>query len=112
MRNFFFIAVLLATVASADEEFSFTVMDAFKISGGKVELVITGKVDTGAVNVGDKVCLHSKTSGTTELTVAAIEIFRKVTDSAKAGDMVGIGVNGLSKGDVGKGDSITASCND
>jgi len=110
MRYSVLLAALATTIVLADDDFSFTVMDAFKISGGDIDVVVTGKIDTGEVQVGDTICLHSKESGDQVLTVGAIESFRKLVESAKAGDMVGIGFKDLSKDDVSKGDTISASC--
>lgn len=110
MKYLTLLVALVATTSLADDEFSFTVMDVFKISGGDVDVVITGRVESGTIEVGDTVCLHSEKNGDRELTVGAIELFRKLAISANAGDMIGIGVSGVDKDDLSKGDTVSASC--
>lgn len=110
MRYLAILATLLAATSMADGDFRFTVMDVFKISGGDVDIVITGRVESGTIEVGDTVCLHSEKNGDRELTVGAIELFRKLAISANAGDMIGIGVSGVDKADVSKGDALSAEC--
>jgi len=88
--------------------FSMTVMDAFKISGRGV--AITGKVDEGIVRVGDTVCLIAAKIGARELKVEAVE--RGATaDSASAGDMPGIVVNGVDIKDISRNDQLRSACN-
>ena len=87
--------------------FSMTVMDAFKISGRGV--AITGKVDEGIVRVGETVCLIAAKIGTRELKVEAVER-GATTDSAKAGDMPGIVVNGVDVKDISRNDQLRSSC--
>jgi len=110
MRYSVLLAALATTIVLADDDFSFAVMDVFKISGGDIDVVVTGRIEAGTVEVGDTVCLHAKNSDDRELTVGAIEFFKKQATSAEAGDMVGIGFTGLSKDDVSKGDTVSASC--
>jgi translation elongation factor EF-Tu-like GTPase len=110
MRYLIFLVAMFSTLSVADEEFRFTVMDAFKITGGDVDIVITGTVESGTITVGDAACLHAQKIGTREITIDAIEFFKKLATNAEAGDMIGIGVSGLDKNDLTKGDSISASC--
>jgi len=84
-----------------------TVMDVFTISGGGV--VISGRVNAGSVSIGETVCLSSANSGSRELHVDGIELFRKLVNTAKAGDITGLLVSGVNKGDVSAGDKL-ANC--
>jgi elongation factor Tu len=93
---------------STDGDFSMTVADVFTITGTGV--VITGVIKTGVVTVGDTVCLESGKGGTKTVTVDAIEMFRKVLDSAKAGDAVGLILAGIDKTDVEAGDRLSGDC--
>jgi hypothetical protein len=88
-------------------EFRFTVADAFKIQGRGV--VITGRVDSGTVRVGDNVCLKSVKSGTRTLSVEGIEIAGN-KDSASKGDRPGILVSGIATSDVSPKDELRSSC--
>ena len=110
--NRFLAAIALALMpilAMAGDDFHMEVMDAFTISGGKV--IATGKIASGTVATGEVVCLvRADGGGSMELTVAGIERFRKVLESASAGDFVGILLADIKKGDVAKGDTLTASC--
>ena len=103
------IALMLTTsMAMADNDFSFTVMDVFQISRDKVDVLITGRIETGSVSVGDAICLHAA-DGNTPLTVSAIS-FQGRTDTAQAGDIGGIGVKDIERDDVRKGDTLSATC--
>ena len=95
---------------TTDPAFIMTVMDAFKISGKGVAL--TGRIENGIVRAGDSVCLTAAKIGRRTLTVNAIELGSNTPDSAKQGDIVGILVNGIDKGDISRGgsDKLTASC--
>lgn len=87
--------------------FRMTVMDAFKIAGGGV--VITGRVDSGRVSVGDSVCLTAARLGTRTLTVEGIEIFRKVVDSVGAGETPGLLITGVELADITRNGGDTLS---
>jgi len=99
--------VSLADV-TADGDFSMTVADVFTITGTGV--VITGVIKTGVVTVGDTLCLESENGGTKTVTVNAIEMFRKILESAKAGDAVGLILAGIDKTDVEAGDRLSEDC--
>ena len=99
-----------AAEQAADPAFSMTVMDAFKVSGKGV--AITGRIDSGTVRTGDSVCLTAAKIGTKALTVNAIQLGQKMSDSAEQGDIVGILVGGIDKGDITRrgSDTLTARC--
>jgi len=87
----------------AEGPFEMPVADVFNITGQGV--VITGKVRSGAISVGDSVCI----SGGSPVTVTGIEIFRKLLDTLAAGDTGGLLLKDIAKGDVAKGD-VVRSC--
>ena len=99
-----------AAEQTMDPAFSMTVMDAFKVSGKGV--AITGRIDSGTVRTGDSVCLTAAKIGTKALTVNAIQLGQKMSDSAEQGDIVGILVGGIDKGDITRrgSDTLTARC--
>lgn len=108
MRHLAIALMLTAGTAVADNDFSFTVMDVFQISRGKVDVLITGRVETGTVSVGEAICLHTGADNI-PLTVSAIS-FQGRTDTARTGDIGGIGVKGITSDDVSKGDTLSAAC--
>lgn len=84
--------------------FRITVEDVFSITGRGT--VITGRVESGSVAVGDPVTLRRVDGSRREVTVTGIEMFRKMLDVAKQGDNVGLLLRGLDKSDVGRGDVL------
>jgi elongation factor Tu len=77
--------------------------DVFSITGRGT--VVTGRVEQGTLNVGDPV----EIIGLRELqktTVTGVEMFRKLLDSALAGDNVGLLLRGIGKDDVERGQVI------
>lgn len=84
--------------------FGMTIGDIFSISGRGT--VVTGRVASGVVRVGMQVQITHEPEPITT-TVTAIEMFRKKTDSAQAGDNVGLLLDGVGKDDVARGDEIS-----
>lgn len=84
--------------------FCITVEDVFTITGRGT--VITGRVESGTVRVGDILALHRTDGSVLETAVGGIEMFRKMLDMAKQGDYVGLLLRGLAKADVGRGDVL------
>ncbi len=102
-------ACLLAATASAGDDFRMVIMDTMVITGRGV--VITGQIGSGTVSKGDTVCLVSASSDSArEFTVGGIEQFRKLLDSASAGQFVGLLLDGLAKGEAAKGDVLEEEC--
>ena len=84
--------------------FSFTVEDVFTITGRGT--VVTGRIATGAISVGDTVSLKRVDGSTQIVTIIAIEMFRKVLQTAKEGDNVGLLLREVSKAGIGRGDML------
>ena len=82
-------------------EFKMTVEDVFMIIGRGT--VVTGNVESGTLKKGETVLIN----GSRSCLVTAIEAFRKMPDSAKAGDNVGLVLAGVSKEEVRRGDVLT-----
>jgi elongation factor Tu len=91
-----------------DDDFSMVVQDVFTITGSG--MVITGIVASGTVSVDDTICLVSESVGSRELKVTGIEMFRKILESASAGDRVGLLVTGVERDDVKQGDELVGDC--
>ena len=67
-----------------------------------VGTVITGKIVSGEVKIGDKVQI-ADSSFSTEATVISLELFRKVLDVAKKGQNVAIKLEGVDRKNLKKG---------
>ena len=76
------------------------VEDVFTISGRGT--VVTGRVETGIVNVGDEVEVIGL-KDTQKTVVTGVEMFRKLLDQGEAGDNIGALVRGLKREDVERG---------
>ncbi|NMW31782.1 elongation factor Tu [Altererythrobacter sp. RZ02] len=83
-----------------DKDFLMPIEDVFSISGRGT--VVTGRIETGVVNVGDEVeIVGIKETGKT--TVTGVEMFRKLLDRGEAGDNVGALVRGVGREEVERG---------
>ncbi len=83
-----------------DQDFLMPIEDVFSISGRGT--VVTGRVETGKVNVGDEVEIVG-IKDTTKTTVTGVEMFRKLLDSGEAGDNIGALIRGVGREDVERG---------
>jgi len=88
-----------------DKAFLMPVEDVFTITGRGT--VVTGRVERGEIKVGDKVEIVGLTA-TKESTVTGVEMFRKLLDSAKAGDNAGILLRGIDRDAVQRGQVLAA----
>jgi elongation factor Tu len=94
---------------TTDPYFRMTVEDIFSIA--KRGTVVTGKIEAGTLKVGDEVVIQGK-NGERRTVVTGIEMFRKITSQAAAGDNVGILFKDISKQDVQRGDVILSPGSD
>ncbi|WP_271078260.1 elongation factor Tu [Aurantiacibacter sp. MUD61] len=83
-----------------DQSFLMPIEDVFSISGRGT--VVTGRVETGVVNVGDEVEIVG-IKDTTKTTVTGVEMFRKLLDSGQAGDNIGALIRGVGRDEVERG---------
>ena len=87
-------------VRQTDKAFLLPIEDVFSISGRGT--VVTGRVETGIVKVGEEVeIVGIKETQTT--TVTGVEMFRKLLDEGRAGDNVGILIRGIKREEVERG---------
>ena len=86
---------------SDDLPFLMPVEDVFTISGRGT--VATGRVERGVLNMGDKIEIVGLQEEKKDTTVTGIEMFRKLLDSAEAGDNVGVLLRGIAKTDIERG---------
>ncbi len=83
-----------------DKDFLMPIEDVFSIKGRGT--VVTGKIETGVVNVGDEVEIVG-IRPTTKSTVTGVEMFHKLLDQGQAGDNAGILLRGIERDDVERG---------
>ena len=83
-----------------DQSFLMPIEDVFSISGRGT--VVTGRVETGVVNVGDEVEIVG-IKDTQKTTVTGVEMFRKLLDRGEAGDNIGALIRGVAREDVERG---------
>ncbi|MBW5290568.1 MAG: Translation elongation factor Tu [Candidatus Ruthia sp. Asou_11_S2] len=83
-----------------DKSFLMPIEDVFSISGRGT--VVTGRIETGIVNIGDELeIVGIKDTQTT--TCTGVEMFRKLLDSGEAGDNVGVLLRGTKREEVERG---------
>ncbi len=83
-----------------DKPFLMPVEDVFSISGRGT--VVTGRIETGIVKVGEEVEIVGL-KDTRKTVVTGVEMFRKLLDQGEAGDNVGALVRGVAREDVERG---------
>jgi elongation factor Tu len=86
-----------------DKPFQMPIEDVFSITGRGT--VVTGRVEFGELSVGTEVEIVG-IRPTQKTTVTGVEMFRKLLDSARAGDNVGLLLRGIGKTDVERGQVI------
>ncbi|MCL6251695.1 elongation factor Tu [Altererythrobacter sp. KTW20L] len=83
-----------------DKPFLMPIEDVFSISGRGT--VVTGRIETGIVNVGDEVEIVG-IKDTQKTVVTGVEMFRKLLDRGEAGDNVGALIRGIAREAVERG---------
>jgi len=83
-----------------DKDFLMPIEDVFSISGRGT--VVTGRIESGVVNVGDELEIVG-VKDTTKTTCTGVEMFRKLLDRGEAGDNVGVLLRGTKREDVERG---------
>ena len=86
-----------------DKPFLMPVEDVFSITGRGT--VVTGKVEQGVLPINTEVEIVG-IRDTQKTTVTGVEMFRKLLDSAQAGDNVGLLIRGIEKDQVERGQVI------
>jgi elongation factor Tu len=83
-----------------DKPFLMPIEDVFSISGRGT--VVTGRIESGVVNVGDEIEIVG-IKDTRKTVCTGVEMFRKLLDSGEAGDNVGVLLRGVERVDVERG---------
>ncbi|KTD19981.1 elongation factor Tu [Legionella israelensis] len=83
-----------------DKSFLLPIEDVFSISGRGT--VVTGRVESGIIKVGDEVEIVG-IRDTQKTTCTGVEMFRKLLDEGRAGDNVGVLLRGTKRDEVERG---------
>jgi elongation factor Tu len=86
---------------ATDKPFLMPVEDVFTITGRGT--VATGRVERGAVKVGDEIQIIGLREEVKKTVVTGVEMFRKLLDQAVAGDNIGVLLRGIDRKDVERG---------
>ena len=84
-----------------EKPFLMPVEDVFSITGRGT--VLTGRIETGVIKVGDPVEIVGLEDKILTSTCTGVEMFRKLLDEGEAGDNVGLLMRGIDKKDVKRG---------
>ncbi|GIO88347.1 elongation factor Tu [Paenibacillus faecis] len=84
-----------------DKPFLMPVEDVFSITGRGT--VATGRVERGTVKVGDEIEIVGIREETKKSVVTGVEMFRKLLDSAEAGDNIGALLRGVDRKEIERG---------
>ena len=91
-------------VIYSNEPFSMVVDDVFNILG-KGD-VVTGKIERGAIRIGDKVKIAGGRSGKIFEVKDIEKLFKNNIKQAQAGEAVGIVLYGVNESDIQRGDTL------
>ena len=83
-----------------DKPFLMPVEDVFSIEGRGT--VVTGRVETGVVKVGETIEIVGM-GATATTTCTGVEMFQKILDEGRAGDNIGALLRGIKKSDIQRG---------
>jgi len=89
-----------------DQPFLMSVEDVFTITGRGT--VATGRIERGAINVGDNVEIVGFNESPLTSTCTGVEMFKKLLDRGEAGDNAGLLLRGIDKKDIRRGMVICA----
>ena len=84
-----------------DAPFLMPVEDVFSITGRGT--VATGRVERGTLKVSEEVEIVGLTDEARKVVVTGIEMFRKLLDSAEAGDNIGALLRGVQRNEIERG---------
>ncbi|MDE6182776.1 MAG: elongation factor Tu [Eubacteriales bacterium] len=85
----------------SDKPFLMPVEDVFSITGRGT--VATGRVERGTLNVSDEVEIVGLTDESRKVVITGIEMFRKLLDTAEAGDNIGALLRGVQRDEIERG---------
>ena len=85
----------------SDKPFLMPVEDVFSITGRGT--VATGRVERGTLNVSDEVEIVGLVEESRKVVITGIEMFRKLLDTAEAGDNIGALLRGVQRDEIERG---------
>jgi elongation factor Tu len=88
-------------VRDTDKPFLMPIEDVFTITGRGT--VATGRVERGELKMGDVVEIVGMEEAAKSTTITGIEMFRKLLDSAVAGDNIGALLRGIDRKEIQRG---------
>ena len=88
-----------------DQPFLMPIEDVFSLSGRGT--VVTGRIESGVVNVGDEIEIIGLRD-TQKTICTGVEMFRKLLDRGEAGDNVGALLRGTKREEVERGQVVAA----
>ena len=91
-------------VRETDKPFLMPVEDVFTITGRGT--VATGRVERGTLNLNDEVEIIGIHEEVRKTVVTGIEMFRKLLDSAEAGDNIGALLRGVQRTEIERGQCL------
>jgi elongation factor Tu len=86
---------------ASDKPFLMPIEDVFGIKGRGT--VVTGRIERGAIKVGESVDIVGMREQTRSVVVTGVEMFQKTLDQGIAGDNVGCLLRGVERTDVERG---------
>lgn len=92
---------ILCPPRDVEKPFLMPIEDVFSISGRGT--VVTGRIETGVVKVGEPVEICGITEKPTATTCTGVEMFRKQMPEGQAGDNVGALIRGVARDEVFRG---------
>ena len=91
-------------VRENEKPFLMPIEDIFSITGRGT--VVTGRIETGTIHVGDPAEIVGFNDRPKSTVVTGVEMFRKLLDQGEAGDNVGLLLRGIDKKEVKRGEVI------
>ena len=91
-------------VRENEKPFLMPIEDIFSITGRGT--VVTGRIETGTIHVGDPAEIVGFNDRPKTTVVTGVEMFRKLLDQGEAGDNVGLLLRGIDKKEVKRGEVI------
>jgi elongation factor Tu len=88
-----------------EKPFLMPVEDVFTITGRGT--VATGRVESGILKVGDEVEIVGLQEESRKVVCTGVEMFRKLLDSAQAGDNIGALLRGIQRADIERGQVLS-----
>ncbi|MEZ6093594.1 MAG: elongation factor Tu [Pirellulaceae bacterium] len=84
-----------------DKPFLMAVEDVFSIEGRGT--VATGRIERGVIKTGEEIEIIGLSAEPRKTTCTGVEMFRKILDSGRAGDNVGLLLRGVKREDIQRG---------